>query len=111
MTQNDTSIKDEETEEQMSEDEIEIIDAKEPSDDNQEVSETNEEIDALKKEKDELYDRYLRVQAEYDNYKRRTEKEKVSERKYKSLDLALNFLRPAWESNKPLSKFNYNWPN
>src|SRR5699024_12044035 len=59
--------------------------------DEEDVSKETEqpsELEALKKEKDETYDRYLRIQAEYDNYKRRTEKEKASERKYKSLDLA-----------------------
>src|SRR5699024_202791 len=53
-----------------------------------EASEESIELEALKKEKDETYDRYLRIKAEYDNYKRRTEKEKASERKYKSFDLA-----------------------
>lgn len=86
MTQNDTSIKDEDKgSDETEEDVVEILDAKE---DVTEIDETSDEIETLKKEKDELYDRYLRVQAEYDNYKRRTEKEKISERKYKSLDLA-----------------------
>lgn len=94
MTQDNTSTKQEDQEndpEILEEDEIEIIDAEvEDTSVKEETEEANEsdELDSLKKEKDELYDRYLRVQAEYDNYKRRTEKEKISERKYKSLDLA-----------------------
>lgn len=85
MTQDHTSVEEEDKDTEASEDVVEIIDAEE------DVSEENElpdELEALKKEKEEIYNRYLRVQAEYDNYKRRTEKEKASERKYKSLDLA-----------------------
>src|SRR5699024_1902565 len=57
-----------------------------------EASEESIELEALKKEKDETYDRYLRIKAEYDNYKRRSEKEKASERKYKSFTLANDIL-------------------
>lgn len=94
MTQDNTTTKQEDHENDpdvLEEDEIEIIDAEvEDTSAKEETEETKEsdELDSLRKEKDELYDRYLRVQAEYDNYKRRTEKEKISERKYKSLDLA-----------------------
>src|SRR5699024_7938223 len=45
-------------------------------------------------EKDESYNKLLRIQAEYDNFKKRTQKEKQSERKYKSQDL-VNELLPA----------------
>lgn len=34
------------------------------------------EVDVLKKQYDELYDKHLRTLAEYENYKRRTQKEK-----------------------------------
>lgn len=34
------------------------------------------EVDGLKKQYDELYDKHLRTLAEYENYKRRTQKEK-----------------------------------
>ena len=35
-----------------------------------------EEIEALKAEKDELYDKYLRTLAEYDNFRKRSQREK-----------------------------------
>ncbi len=37
----------------------------------------NEKIEALEKEKAELSDRFLRKVAEFDNYRKRTEKEKL----------------------------------
>ncbi|WP_082233786.1 nucleotide exchange factor GrpE [Halobacillus massiliensis] len=70
------------------EQEQEIIDSKE----NEEVNETEEntvevneqsEVDELKEEKDELQNRLLRLQADYDNFRRRTQKEKEADRKYR----------------------------
>src|SRR5699024_12859607 len=87
MTQDHTGVDKEEQDTEASEEseEVEILDAEE---DVSKETEQPSELEALKKEKDETYDRYLRIQAEYDNYERRTEKEKASERKYKSFDLA-----------------------
>ncbi|CDO01844.1 HSP-70 cofactor [Oceanobacillus picturae] len=53
-----------------------------------------QEVDKLKQEKDEVYGRFLRLQAEFDNFKKRTQKEKEADRKYKSQDL-VNDLLPA----------------
>ena len=39
---------------------------------------THEETDTLQKKYDELYDKYLRVSAEYENFRKRTAKEKVN---------------------------------
>ncbi|MBR6729163.1 MAG: nucleotide exchange factor GrpE, partial [Clostridia bacterium] len=39
--------------------------------------EKESELDTLKKSYDELYDKHLRTLAEYENYKRRTQKEKT----------------------------------
>src|SRR5699024_1864471 len=87
MTQDHTGVDKEEKDNETSEEseEVEILDAEE---DISKETEQPSELEALKKEKDKTYDRYLRIQAEYDNHKRRTEKEKASERKYKSFDLA-----------------------
>ena len=41
-----------------------------------EIAKLTEELDALKKQRDELQDKYLRVAAEYDNFRKRTSKEK-----------------------------------
>ncbi|SDQ48539.1 molecular chaperone GrpE [Virgibacillus subterraneus] len=52
------------------------------------------EVDQLKQEKDELHQRVLRTQAEFDNFKKRSQKEKEAERKYKAEDI-VNELLPA----------------
>lgn len=53
---------------------------------------TEEAYNALKTEKDKLYEQLLRIQAEYENYKRRTDKERIAERKYKAESLATELL-------------------
>lgn len=53
---------------------------------------SQKEIDALTEENEQLKDRILRVQAEFENYKRRTQKEKAAERKYKAEELATELL-------------------
>ncbi len=52
------------------------------------------EVDQLKQEKEELHQRVLRTQAEFDNFKKRSQKEKEAERKYKAEDF-VNELLPA----------------
>ena len=42
----------------------------------EEIARLSEENEALKKQRDELQDKYLRVAAEYDNFRKRTSKEK-----------------------------------
>ncbi|HLQ74030.1 MAG TPA: nucleotide exchange factor GrpE [Bacillota bacterium] len=84
-------------EKEIREEDIEVLDqaADEADDQGEQVDEetvSQEEFQALKEEKDELYERMLRVQAEYDNYKRRTQKERTSDLKYKSQDLATELL-------------------
>lgn len=68
---------------------VEVIDRE---DEKQEEPMNNEQIETLEKEKDEVYQRLLRVQAEFDNFKKRSQKEKEQERKYKSEDLAKDIL-------------------
>ncbi|WP_264371410.1 nucleotide exchange factor GrpE [Virgibacillus necropolis] len=53
-----------------------------------------EEIEQLKKEKDENYQKMLRIQAEFDNFKKRTLRERETANKYKSQDI-VNELLPA----------------
>ena len=50
------------------------------------------EKDKLVEEIEQLKDRLLRNQAEFENFKRRTQKEKTAERKYKAEELALELL-------------------
>nr|WP_309245490.1 nucleotide exchange factor GrpE [Virgibacillus proomii] len=79
--------------EQVTEDAVEsaeVIDTEETdeaNDVNDETSELERKLEELEVEKDKLYDRLLRIQAEYDNYKKRTLKEREADRKYKSQDL------------------------
>lgn len=49
-------------------------------------------IEAITKEKDETYERLLRLQAEFDNFKKRTQREKIAERKYRSQELVTELL-------------------
>ncbi|WP_164668562.1 nucleotide exchange factor GrpE [Virgibacillus doumboii] len=78
----------------------EVIDADETEDlqpndsDESKMESLIEEVDQLKKEKDEALQRLLRIQAEYDNFKKRSQKEKEADRKYKAQDL-INELLPA----------------
>jgi molecular chaperone GrpE len=52
----------------------------------------SQEIESLKQEKEEIYQRFLRTQAEFDNFKKRSQKEKEAERKYKAQDLVTELL-------------------
>lgn len=87
--------------EEVVEEEPQIIDAEEleakTMQDPEVVNELEEELERIKEEKAEVYDRMLRIQAEFENFKRRSEKEKLTERKYKSQDLA-NELLPALDN-------------
>lgn len=55
-------------------------------------SELQSKIKTLQAEKEELYQKLLRVQAEYDNYKKRTVKEREAALKYQSQDLIQELL-------------------
>lgn len=56
------------------------------------IDELESKTKELQEEKDELYNKLVRLQAEYDNYKKRTQKEKQSDRKYKSQELVTELL-------------------
>lgn len=56
------------------------------------VKEREEKIDALKKEAKESYDRFLRVSAEFENYKKRAGREMEDFRKYANEALLKEFL-------------------
>lgn len=76
----------------------EVIDSPEEEDlqqlgsDESEMENLKAEVNELKQEKDEMYQRVLRTQAEFDNFKKRSEKSKEADRKYKSEDLASEML-------------------
>lgn len=73
-----------------SEEDVEVLDAEAESD--EETNKSDSEVEKLKQEKDEVYNHLLRLQAEYDNFKRRTQKEKEAERKYKAQDIVTAIL-------------------
>ncbi|QHS22815.1 nucleotide exchange factor GrpE [Virgibacillus sp. MSP4-1] len=51
-----------------------------------------EELEAVKKEKDEMQNKLLRVQADFDNFKRRAKKDRENDLKYKSQDVVTELL-------------------
>ncbi|ELK45503.1 nucleotide exchange factor GrpE [Halobacillus sp. ACCC02827] len=75
----------------MEENKQEIIDDKELENeqdaDQEVVEESNDELEQLRQEKEEINNRLLRLQADYDNFRRRTQKEKEADRKYRSQSL------------------------
>lgn len=74
-------------------DNVEVIEPEIVDEDAQEsADDATKELEKAHKEKEEYYNRMLRLQAEYDNFKKRTQKERVAERKYKAQDLATELL-------------------
>lgn len=61
-----------------------------PEDDKDESIEVK--YQQLEAEKTELFEKYLRLQAEYDNYRKRTQREKAADLTYKSQKLATELL-------------------
>lgn len=86
----------EETNEETSNIDVEqadIIDLEEDaSQENEAAEESNDEMTTLQTENEQLNDRLLRLQAEFDNYKRRTEKERMNARKYQSQNMVEQLL-------------------
>ncbi|MFD1412874.1 nucleotide exchange factor GrpE [Oceanobacillus jeddahense] len=84
-----------EKKEEALQEEQEIVEETAEETDTESVEESNEaeaQIEALKNEKEELEGRILRLQAEFDNYKRRTLKEREADRKYKAQDMVQELL-------------------
>lgn len=74
----------------MEENKQEIIDEKDETQNEepeQTVVEETDELEQLRQEKEEVNNRLLRLQADYDNFRRRTQKEKEADRKYRSQSL------------------------
>lgn len=72
--------------------EIEIIEPENNTESSEATQDDQALVEQLKQEKDEYYNKMLRVQAEYDNFKKRTQKEKQAERKYRAQDLVTELL-------------------
>ncbi|MFQ3542719.1 nucleotide exchange factor GrpE [Halobacillus rhizosphaerae] len=56
-------------------------------DENQQDMKDTGEVEKLRSEKEEIENRLLRLQADYDNFRRRTTKEREADRKYRSQSL------------------------
>lgn len=94
----DVQVSQEETNEhkEVSETDSEIEeqseDTTEEKDEENKLSALQEENNDLKEEIDSLKDRYIRLQAEFDNYRKRSEKERIAARKYEAQALATELL-------------------
>ncbi|MFD2657221.1 nucleotide exchange factor GrpE [Gracilibacillus thailandensis] len=82
----------EDMKEEVVEDAEQELVTEEESAESEEVTVSNEEFKKLQQEKNELQDRLLRVQAEYDNFRKRTKKEKEADLKYKSQSVVTELL-------------------
>lgn len=71
-------------------DAVEIIDNE--TEESEDVDNQQKEVEALKEEKEVVYNRLIRLQAEYDNFKKRTQKEKEADRKYRAQDIVNDLL-------------------
>ncbi|NBJ68571.1 MULTISPECIES: nucleotide exchange factor GrpE [Clostridia] len=74
---------------------VEVLDkeeTEEANDSEEDISQLQSKLNALQAEKEEMYQQLLRVQAEYDNFKKRTIKEREAARKYQSQDLIQELL-------------------
>ena len=56
------------------------------------ISVSREEFERLKKERDSLFDRLVRLQAEFENFRKRNAREQADFREYASAEAAKNFL-------------------
>ncbi|WP_404453064.1 nucleotide exchange factor GrpE [Virgibacillus necropolis] len=96
QNKNDTVTKD--IKENSEPEEMDINDPEEKlGSDESEMETLKAEVEQLKQEKDESYQKMLRIQAEFDNYKKRTLRERETANKYKSQDL-VNELLPALDN-------------
>lgn len=76
--------------EEVTETEQTLVDEEETQEETNES--VSEQLTELQNEKDELYQKLLRIQAEYDNYRKRTQREKAADLKYKSQALVTELL-------------------
>lgn len=89
----DSEDKTDEQIEAQKENDAEKVNEKDDEDEAEEdVEKLRKKIETLTDENERLMDRLMRLQAEYENYKRRTEKERMDERKYEAENLAKELL-------------------
>ncbi len=94
LEENNKTIDEEVHQDEEAQEEVVDKEVPEVEEENNSIKELEKKIELLQTEKEENYQRLVRLQAEFDNYKKRTLKEREAERKYKSQDL-VNELLPA----------------
>ena len=67
--------------------EQQVDEAAEAKEENADISAESEKIEELQKENNELKDKYLRLRAEFENFRRRTMKEKLDDKKLAKRDI------------------------
>ncbi|KAB8126882.1 nucleotide exchange factor GrpE [Gracilibacillus oryzae] len=92
MEEKDIRNEEVETEEVVEDAEQDLVTDQEVINDNNESEVDQGIVEKLQEEKDQLQDRLLRVQAEYDNFRKRTKKEKEADLKYKSQSIVTELL-------------------
>src|SRR5690554_2607086 len=98
MEENKSTEVDEETVD-VSEDEVEIVDAQTTDENSADQAEaqteavvSQEAFQTLEKDYEALKEKMLRLTAEYDNFRKRTQREKAADLKYKAQDLATDLV-------------------
>lgn len=97
---NETVDTNQETESETEEEVVDEVDNTEvdrPDSEELDTESLQVELANMKQENDDLYQKLLRNQAEFDNFKKRTRKERENDQKYKAQDLA-NELLPALDN-------------
>src|SRR5699024_8782481 len=93
MNEQNEHAQDEHTEENET---IEVLENEEVETEAEQETEestvTNEEVEKLQEEKRQLEERALRLQAEFENFKKRTQREKEAAQKYKAQNLVNDLL-------------------
>ncbi|MBU5595180.1 nucleotide exchange factor GrpE [Amphibacillus sp. MSJ-3] len=89
--QEEVIVENESTEDEEQINETEEVD-QELVEETVEEDSTEKEYQQLVTEKEELFNKFIRLQAEYDNYRKRTQREKSADLKYKSQALITELL-------------------
>lgn len=92
MEDKNTELKEEEREEEVVENADQEPVTEEDDEESAETAVSAEEYEVLQEERDKLQDQLLRLQAEYDNFRKRTTKEKQADLKYKSQAIVTELL-------------------
>src|SRR5690554_3333740 len=91
MTEKNNKVVEDNVEEEIEEQE-DMKEEEQSAEEHGETDDLEQEIEQLKSEKDELQQKLLRVQADFENFRKRTKKERENDLKYKSQDIALELL-------------------